>query len=191
MNPIFDIRSEHSAITIILKAMKKLASDMRKGKFIDSFRIVQILDFLHTYTEYCHYEKEEKCLYPALLEYDIPWTIETINDLISEHKLAHAYINEIDNLFQEYLSGNDQMIDSLSLSMLKYVELEERHIKIVDSVVLPLCERVFDSEKLRSVSHDFIKIQDQNVGHQKYLEYYKLLAMLYAENDATIESVYY
>ena len=191
MNPIFDIRGEHYAIAIILKAMKKLAVDMKKGKFIDSYRIVQILDFLHTYTEYCHYEKEEKSLYPALLEYDIPWTIETINHLIGEHKVAHTYIKEIDNLFQEYLSGNAHITDSLSISILRYVELEEKHIKTVDNVILPLCERVFDNEKLKCIAVDFKKIQDQNVGHLKYLEYYKLLAMLYKETNVTSENVYY
>jgi hemerythrin-like domain-containing protein len=191
MNPTFDIKGEHCAITIILKAMKKLAFDMRNGKFIDSYRIVQIIDFLHTFTEHCHIEKEEKSLYPALLEYDIPWTKETINDLIGEQKLAHTYINEIDTLFKEYLSGDAKITDRLSLSMLKYVELEERHIKTVDNVLLPLCERVFDAEKLKSVSLDFKNIQDQNVGHIKQLEYYKLLAMLYAENDVTSESIYY
>ena len=74
--------------------------------------------------------------------------------------------------------------------MLKYVELEERHIKTVDNVLLTLCERVFDNEKLKSIAIDFKKIQDQNVGHLKHLEYYKLLAMLYVENEVLSESVY-
>jgi len=191
MNPTFDIKGEHAAITIILDAMKKLALDMRKGKFIDSYRIIQIIDFLHTFTERCHYEKEEKSLYPALLYHDIPWTVDTINHLINEHKLALIYITEIDNLFQEYLSGNAQILDSLSSSMIKYVELEKNHIKIVDNVVLPLCDRIFDKNKLKSISFDFIKIQDHNVGHIKHLEYYKLLAMLHSENDVISESVYY
>jgi hemerythrin-like domain-containing protein len=191
MNPTFDIKGEHAAITIILDAMKKLALDMRKGKFIDSYRIVQIIDFLHTFTERCHYEKEEKSLYPALLYHDIPWTVDTINHLVNEHKLALIYINEIDNLFQEYLSGNAQILDSLSSSMIKYVELEKDHIKIVDTVVLPLCDRIFDKNKLKSISCDFIKIQDHNVGHIKHQEYYKLLAMLHSENDVISESVHY
>lgn len=191
MNPITDIKGEHTAITIILDTMKRLALDMRKGKFIDSYRIVQIIDFLHTINENCHYEKEEKCLYPTLLEYNIPWTADTINHLISKHKLAHIYINEIDSLFQEYLLGNAHIIDSLSFSMIKYVELEERHIKIVDNVVLPLCERIFDTNKLISISIILKKIQDQNVGHLKPLEYHKLLTMSYAENDVITESVYY
>ena len=191
MNPITDIKGEHTAIKIILGAMKKLSLDMRTGKFIDSYRIVQIIDFLHTFTEHCHYEKEEKCLYPALLEYDIPWTADTINHLISENQQAQVYINEIDILFQEYLSGNTQILNTLSASMLRYVALEERHIKTVDNVVLPLCERVFDATKLKSVSCHLKKIQDQNVGHLKHEEYYKLLTMLYSENEVNSEEVYY
>ena len=190
MNLTTDIKVEHVALTIILDAMKKLAIDMRIGKFIDSYRIVQILDFLHAYTENCHYEKEEKCLYPALLEYDIPWTADTINHLVNEHKLAHIYINEMDRLFQEYLSGNVQVIENLSFSMINYVDIEEKHIKIVDNVVLPLCEKIFDADKLKSVSIELKKIQDQNLGHLKHLEYYNLLTMLFAENEVITESVY-
>jgi hemerythrin-like domain-containing protein len=170
--------------------MKKLALDMRLGKFIDSYRIVEILDFLHTFTEHWHYEKEEKILYPALLDHDIPWTADTINHLINNHKVAQNYINEIDTLFQEYLSGNTQIIDDLSLSMLKYVEIEKDHIKIVESVILPLCARILNSTKLKSIAFDFKKIQNQAIGHLKHEEYYKLLAMLNADNDVIKECAY-
>ena len=190
MNPTFDLKGEHTAIAIILDAMKKMALDIRNGKHIDSYRIVQIIDFLHTYNENCHYEKEEKCLYPALLDFNIPWTAESIDHLNSEHKIAHVYIHEIDHLFEEYLSGNSQSLISLSLSMMKYVELEENHIKIVDSVVLPLCERLFDNKKQLSVSLEFKKIQDHNVGHDKHLEYFRLLSKIYSENEVNHESVY-
>ena len=189
MNPIIYIKGEHAAIVIILDAMKKLALDMRIGKFIDSYRIVPILDFLHTYSGHSHYEKEEKCLYPALLECDIPWTVGTINHLTDEHLLALVYINEIDTLFQEYLSGNAQILNSLSLSMIDYVELEKRHINTIDNVVLPLFERIFDTQKLKSITKDIQKIHHQNVGQRQ--EYYKLLAMLLEENDVISENVYF
>lgn len=190
MNPIFDIKGEHAAITIILNAMNKLALDMRKGKFIDSYRIVQILDFLHTFSEHCHHEKEEKCLYPAILGHDIPWTADTIHHLINEQKTAHDYIKEIDSLFEEYLSGNTQIIDNLAQSMIKYVELEKNHIKILDCVVLPLCERILDTNTIRTISSDFRKIQDRNVGQMKHHEYYKLMAILNEKNEVISERIY-
>jgi hemerythrin-like domain-containing protein len=104
--------------------------------------------------------------------------------------VAHHYINEIDALFQEYLSGNTKVLGSLSLIMLKYVELEKNHIKIVENVVLPLCERIFDSAKLKSIAFDFKEIQNHTVGHLKYQEYCKLLEMLNADNDVIRECAY-
>jgi hemerythrin-like domain-containing protein len=188
MTPTFDIKSEHAAITIILNAMKKMAGDMRNGRFIDSYRIMQILDFLHTYRESCHAEKEEKCLYPALLANNIPWTVETINHLIREQEKAHRCINETDVLFEQYISGNSQVVHSLAQSMMSYVELESAHIKLIDNVLLPLCDKLFDSKKLKLLSEDFREIQDRRVGQQKHLEYYKLLTLLYAENDVINET---
>ncbi len=189
MNLIHDIRAENTSINLALDAMKKLALDMRIGKFIDSYRIVQVFDFLHTSTLQCRYEKEEKCLYPALLEHEIPWTADTVNHLLSDHKQAHDLIKEIDRLFDEYLSGNTQIIESLSFNMLKYVELEKRHIKIVNEVVLPLCERIFDAEKFHSVTNEPNEKNVQATGKLKRIEYYQLLSMIYSENEVSIESV--
>jgi hemerythrin-like domain-containing protein len=189
MNPTTDIKGEHTAITIILEAMKKLARDLRQGKFVDSYRIVQILDFLNTFAVHNHYAKEEKCLYPAMLECEIGWTADTITHLLNEHELAQEYISEIDRLFQEYLSGNAQVADALSVCMLNYVHLEERHIKIVNNVILPLCDIIFSVSQLTSISADLKKIQDRTVGHLKHQEYYQLLSMLYSESGVLSESI--
>ena len=179
MNPTIDLKGDHAAITIILDAMKRMVRDIRLGKFIDSYKIVQIVDFLHTFNENCHYEKEEKMLFPALLESNISWTVDTINHLVSEHKLARIYIKEIEDKFDKYLSGNNQILDSLCDSMIQYVKIEEYHIRIVDNVLLPLCDRIFDKNMLLALSAEFKNIQDRNIGHLKYLEFYKLLRMLY------------
>jgi len=190
MNPIRVIKNEHASSNLILDAMKRLAVDMCLGKFIDSYRIVQIVDFIHSLKQHSHYEKEEKCLYPALLGYDVPWTVDTINHLISEHKLAQKQLSEIDTLFDEYLSGNTQITNELPLCMINYVEQEKRHIKILDTILLPLCEKLFDENKLKSVSADFKKIENQAVGHLNRQEYLKLLSMLNAENGILNEKAY-
>ena len=188
MNPIIDLKGDHAAITIILDAMKRLVHDIRQAKFIDSYRIIQIVDFLHTFTENCHNEKEEKALFPALLNSNISWTVDTINHLVSEHKRASIYLKEIDSKFDEHLSGNTQILESLCLSMIQYVEIEEYHIRIVDNVLLPLCDRIFDKNVLLALSTEFKNIQNRSIGTLKYLEFYKLLTMLYEKND--IERVY-
>jgi len=191
MKPTIDIRGEHSAITIIIEAMKKMVIDIRNSQFIDSYRIVQIIDFLHTFNENCHNEKEEKLLFPTLLKCNIPWTFDLINHLVNEHKKAQVYFKDIDNKFEEYLSGNAAILESLCTSMSQYVEIEEYHIRTVDNVILPLCDRVFNPAIEKKLLAEFRNIQDRNVGSVKHMEYYKLLITLFAENDIETQNVYY
>ena len=182
MNPTFDLKGEHGAMTIILAAMKKRAIDIRKNNYVDLFRIGQIIDFLRTYNDHCHHEKEEKILFPALLECDIPWTSDTIYHLVDEHLSTQTCLNEIDNELHHYLAGHSGTLDSLSSSMIKYVTLEENHIKIENDVLLPLSQKVLNKKTQETISISFRKIQDRHVGHPKNLEYYILLTKLYSES---------
>lgn len=181
MNPTINLKGEHDAMAIILAAMKKRAIDISKNNFVDLFRIGQIIDFLRTYNDHCHHEKEEKILFPALLEFDIPWTSDSIKHLVKEHLLAHTYLNEIEDKLREYITGNARTLDCLSSSMIKYISLEENHIKIENEVMLPLSQKVLNKKTQETVSLNFKKIQDHHVGHPKNLEYYLLLSKLYSE----------
>ena len=190
MNPVFDLKAEHDAMEIILMAMKKRAVDMRYNRQVDLFRIAQIIDFLRTYNDSCHHHKEEKYLFPAILEYDIPWSKETINHLVNEHQAAHNYLNEIEEKLHVFLSGQNQNLEALSFSMLQYIMLEENHIKTENEVLLPLVGKYFDKQKQDSVTMKFKTVQNLELSHQKHLEFYLLLTKLYAENKKSIAENY-
>jgi hemerythrin-like domain-containing protein len=181
MNPTIDLKGEHDAMAIILAAMKKRAVDIRKGNYVDLFRIGQIIEFLRTYNDHCHHEKEERILFPALLECDIPWTSDTIKHLVNEHYSARICLNEIEDELRNYLACHSRTLDCLSSSMIKYVELEENHIKIENEVMLPLSQKVLSIKTQETISLNFRKIQNHHILHSKNLEYYILLTKLYSE----------
>ena len=190
MNPVFDLKAEHDAMAIILMAMKKRAVDMRHNRQVDLFRIGQIIDFLRTYNDNCHHRKEENYLFPAILEYDIPWTEDTIYHLVNEHQTAHCYLNEIEEKLHNYLSGLAHNFDELSFSMLQYIMLEENHIKTENEVLLPLAGKYFDKQKQDSVTIKFKTVQNSEVSHLKHLEFYILLSKLYTENKKSFAENY-
>jgi len=190
MNPVFDIKSEHDAMTIILSAMKRRAVDMRYNRQVDLFRIAQIIDFLRVYNDSCHHQKEEKILFPALLEYGIPTTSNIIHHLVNEHHISHNNLNNMEDKMHDYLAGRTQSLDALSTIMIQYITLEENHIKTENEILLPLVEKYFDKQKLMSVTMNFKNIQSQYVGHLKHLEFYILLTKLYAENRRTFAENY-
>ena len=181
MNPIFDLRGEHEAMTIILSAMKRIASDIHTNNSVDLFRIGQIIEFLRTFNHNCHHEKEEKILFPALLECNIPWTVDSISHLSKEHSLLHKHLADIDMHLHEYLSGQTLSLETIASDLTKYISLAENHISIENNILLPLAEKVLDKKKQETIFIDFRLIQNTQVGHCKHLEYYILLTKLYSD----------
>jgi hemerythrin-like domain-containing protein len=187
MNPTSDLRGEHSAMQIILLAMKRLVYEIRVSiNDPDIFKISQIGDFLSTYTVHCHYEKEEKGPFAALLDLDIPQVAKTIHHLIAEHTLARGYIEELNGNIKKYLDGQYVPFSSIALNLLDFVELEEQHMRTEDIIIFPYCDKLLGDRKLRSIASEFKIIQDEQVGHAKHFEYYMLLNQLNSENNLVI-----
>jgi hemerythrin-like domain-containing protein len=182
MNPSIDIQSDHVAMSIILDAMEKRAQEILKHGTVDYFRIGQILDFLHNYTDNLHYAKEERILFPAVMDVTKPWISRTINNLIHEHVQAREYIKEIDTHLNACLAGDTDALKKLGSVMLNYVEMEKNHIKVEDDVVMPLFKRLLEADKLDGFKFEFKEIPDKKIDHLKYLEYYRLINILSAEN---------
>ena len=182
MNPTTDIQSDHVAMTIILDAMEKRANEILENGNVDYFRIGQILDFLHNYTDTLHYAKEERILFPAVADDSKPWISIMINNLVQEHALARDYITEIDMHLNSCLAGDANALQDLGAVMLKYVELEKNHIKVEDEIVMPLFKRLLNSNMLEGFKFEFKQIPTEKIDHLKYLEYYRLINILSTEN---------
>ncbi len=183
MNSSFDIQSDHVAMSIILDAMEKRAHEILENYVVDFFRIGQILDFLHNYADNLHYTKEERILFPAVLDESKPWISMTIDKLIQEHALARVYISEIDKNLRACLDREDTgALRELAVSMLKYVTLEKNHIKVEDEIVMPLYKKVMKTNKFAGSGFDFKQMPFEKIDRMKYLEYHRLINILSTEN---------
>jgi len=182
MNPSIDIQSDHVAMSIVLDAMENRAHEILKAGHVDFFRIGQILDFLHNYADNLHYAKEERILFPAVNDDSKPWISKIITNLIHEHALARDYITEMDKNLRACLDGNTDALKVLASVMLKYVALEKDHIKVEDTIVMPLFKRLLDSNRMEGFKFEFKELPDKKIDHLKYLEYYRLINILSTEN---------
>jgi hemerythrin-like domain-containing protein len=162
-----------------------MAWDIYKNKYVDLFRIGQIIEFLSTYLDHCHLEKEEKILFPAILECGIPWTIESINHLSSEHITLREKLREIDNRLTDYLSGRTLTLEKMASSLMNYISLAEKHISFENNVLFPFAEKVLSKKQQEAIYSEFKIIRDCKIGHNKHLEYYILLSKLYSEVKVT------
>jgi hemerythrin-like domain-containing protein len=58
-NPVQDLRNEHSAISIMLGVMKKVAIRLKNREEVKKEHLDKIVDFLINFADKCHHGKEE------------------------------------------------------------------------------------------------------------------------------------
>jgi hemerythrin-like domain-containing protein len=182
MSPTIDLRGEHSAMKIILSSMNNLANELQASVKPDLFRMSQITDFLSIYILNCHYEKEEKGIFAALLELDKPYLTKTINRLVSEHTIARSYVKDLVLNLHKFINGQYVSLLNISKNFSDFVALEEQHMRTEDTVILPYSERLISESRMWNIASEIKIIQDQQVGSEKHYEYYKLLNKLHSEN---------
>ena len=182
MSPSYELKCEHRTMAIILNALKKTASDLRRNRNIDFQRFSQITEFLMTYNDGCHHEKEEQFLFPALLEHGKSLTAGTIHQLTLQHRTFRDYLKEIDHRINESSQGRGITHDSLSAFILEYIAMQEKHIEIENSVLLPISDKILSLKQQETITLNFKFVQGQNVGHIKLEKFYILLTNLYTES---------
>jgi hemerythrin-like domain-containing protein len=178
MNLRNDIMGEHIAMSIVLNAMDSIAHSYKETGEGDLEHIGQIIDFLHNYTDDCHYYKEEMVLFPAIIKIEGAWIEDTIHNLVYEHKIARGYIQNMEGILMNSPGASSIEMKMLVSLMIKYVNLEVHHIEVENNIVLPLCAKLNGKDVLRNINEELTQIQEHTVDSRTYLEYYKLLSKL-------------
>jgi hemerythrin-like domain-containing protein len=70
--PIDQWLAEHRIIEKALRALAGLCDRLERGEQIDPDAFDRIFEFLVTFADHRHHQKEEKCLFPALGAQGVP-----------------------------------------------------------------------------------------------------------------------
>ena len=103
-SPVQDLRDEHSAISIILSVMKKVATRLKNREEVKKEHLEKIVEFLINFADKCHHGKEERILFPEVIK-NIS-NLNLVNELLGEHKAGRDYIHGMKQSLKYYDTGN-------------------------------------------------------------------------------------
>ena len=91
MVAIDELLHEHRAVETMLKVLDSLCSKLAEGRKKELNDLKSILEFLEVFVDKCHHAKEEKELFPALLESGRREWGAKIDELLAEHERPCSY----------------------------------------------------------------------------------------------------
>lgn len=172
------LKDEHEGITLMLKIMESISTNLQKGDVLNVVQYEKIIEFIKGFADKCHHGKEEDILFPALIEHGIQNEGGPVGVMLHEHQEGRNYIKELSGAFAEFKNGNKEVISNIIRYSMNYVHLLRAHIEKENNILFMMADRVLDESEQSEIAEAFEKLEVEKIGIGKHEEYHKLLKEL-------------
>jgi len=177
------LRDEHEGILAMLAVVEAAAYRLRDGKSVPPDLMTNAVGFFRNFADKCHHGKEEKRLFPALVEHGIPNEGGPVGVMLAEHVQGRALVSGMGEAAEKYAKGDASARDALVSNALDYVALLRAHIAKENGVLFPMADGVFSESEQGALYDAFERIEAEEMGagvHERYhamiAEYQKMAA---------------
>jgi len=166
------MEEDHSNINRALAVVRALCLQLMNGAEVPDEDFRTLIDFIRNYADKHHHGKEEKFLFPVMVEKMGPVADKLVtHGMLVEHDLGRADILSLETALNEYQKNPlpELKLDILSYAM-AYAHLLQLHIEKENSVVYPFAERSLSAEDFQAIdekSETFEKEQEEKCGSRK------------------------
>jgi hemerythrin-like domain-containing protein len=165
--------NEHQGITLMLDVMRNITDSISAKKELNAGHLENIINFLKVFIDQCHHGKEEKLLFPAMVDKGVPKEGGPIAVMLHEHAIGRTFIKKLSTAFDEYKAGEKNALLQIANAMNSYIALLTNHIFKENNVLFPMADRVLpDQEQLYD---KFEKLEKEEIGHGRHEEFHQLL----------------
>lgn len=165
------IRREHTALSAMLRSIVLLLAELRRHDALPDFGVLRaMLFYVDEFPQRLHHTKESELLFPRLRQRS-PEAAEVLSRLDHDHAGGEHAIRELEH----DLLGFEMMADTVQGparrqrfedAMNRYVGFYLEHMRIEESVVLPLAERVLTEQDWAELDAAFEQNRDPLAGYE-------------------------
>lgn len=164
---------EHRMIECVLRALDGICLRVEQGENVPPGPLAEIVDFIGTFADGFHHEKEEQYLFPALEEYGVSRAGGPLGVMLHEHETGRQLVAEMSQAVQAYAEGEVRARNRFVAAARQYIELLGVHIYKEDNVLFKISESLLDSGRLASINEAFEQVA-LDFGADSYARYEQL-----------------
>ena len=136
MNAINELFSEHEAVRLTLKLLKKIGQPIDEtGQINYAEHIELLLEFFNTFVDRCHHGKEESLLFPALEKVGVSRDGGPVGVMLKEHQQGRELVAKMKNELYLYKKGDNDAAAKFKKYADDYVALLKLHIDKENNVL--------------------------------------------------------
>ncbi|MHB1419471.1 MAG: hemerythrin domain-containing protein [Bacillota bacterium] len=166
MSETKELIHEHEVILHLLGLLETACDRIDGGGNVETSFFRGALNFLRQFADKCHHGKEEKVLFPALIENGLPATGGPVQQMLSEHDRGRGLLKQMQ------ASLEPVNLEKFTEAARGYISLLRAHIAKENHVLFPLAKDLLNSGAQGQVKDGFTRVELETMGegmHEKLM----------------------
>ena len=160
------IRDEHASLAAMLQSMRMLVRRGSAGQAQNFFEVLRaMLFYIDEFPERLHHPKESNLLFPRVVRKE-PAVMGAVDRLERDHMQSEKAVRDLQHLLLawELLGESRRAVFESAFS--EYVDAYLEHMRLEESEILPVAEKMLSEEDWRELDAEFEKNADPLTGKQ-------------------------
>jgi hemerythrin-like domain-containing protein len=173
-----NLMEDHALILEALDIMEQITTTDNP----DIEQLDIIISFIKEFADGCHHGKEERLLFPKLIEKGMPGKQGPIGVMLMEHDKGRAYVKSMAENIHLYKEGNKKALQDAYLAMKGYISLLRVHIHKENSILFRMADNILTAEEQSQLLSQFCTSESFCTGpvkKQHFLEKFKEFTVTY------------
>ncbi len=172
------LKTEHTAIRVMLDVLNSVAARLERGEAVDTADLDAMLEFIRVFADSCHHAKEEDLLFPALERAGLPREGGPVGVMLAEHETGRGYVRGLADAVARLKQGDAGAADEAAHNARGYAELLDAHIYKEDNILYEMADMHLSAAEQERLVGEFERVEDERVGHGRHEQFHELLHRL-------------
>ncbi len=155
MKPTDILKDEHRSIERMLILLENAASRLHRGEDVhpDVFR--NGIRFIREFADGCHHQKEEKLLFPAMVQKGFSQESGPIGVMLHEHDLGRQEVAAMNAALERFAKGDPAGRPALVKHTQSFIGLLRSHIMKEDNILFAMADQHLSTDEAAALLKDF------------------------------------
>ncbi|HEX9656886.1 MAG TPA: alginate export family protein [Bacteroidota bacterium] len=147
MKPTDILKEEHRSIERMLFVLEKAVTRLQQGEDVNPDVFRDGIWFIKEFADGCHHQKEEKLLFPAMVQKGFPQKSGPIGVMLHEHDLGRQEVAAMNDALDRYIKSDPTGRPALVQHTQSFIDLLRDHILKEDNILFAMADHHFSVEE--------------------------------------------
>lgn len=152
-----NLENDHVYIIRLIDVMEKMVLNCAT----DTAHMEMVVNLIKTYADGFHHAKEEKVLFPLLVEKGFSNEQGPVSVMLHEHVEGREFVKGISERIDVYKAGNVSALPEIYHYMQGYADLLKAHIGKENNVLFRMADKALSSDEQLELLNKFGSIEKQ------------------------------